>query len=400
MGDNSVYQISTMQTVTDGLDEDFVTTVQMDTNPPWPVVTTGTDGAGQHAQTPEVLSSSLEDAKLNARRGAVYVFDYGKSPLIHTAREWSQSPQQERQDSQPFCVHSNSPQKRRAEGSSSALGGAGLNQHTRKDSARCSSEGNDSVAVALTTSASQPSDIGAELYTGEVMNDPLNVSMGITEHPLWLADTEALDETLAWNAAQQDSVHDDTTLLCEETWESFQHEILSHAFDERGCSPFNAQHSATRQRVQDRGVKIQVARKAAYATNLSARPKRLLQSSLKAYEASGLGKEARETGRRRGAGIYLQGALLRGAELEAECRGGANQPSRFCHICLRRAERVALMACSRLRSGLCRKVVCEKCFAEFGYDWEAAASPRSGWTCTHCRQVYVLVGFVAMFYFF
>lgn len=87
-------------------------------------------------------------------------------------------------------------------------------------------------------------------------------------------------------------------------------------------------------------------------------------------------------------GIYFEGALLcDGTESGNENRGGTNQPSRFCHICLRRAERMPLMACARLRSGLCRKVVCERCFNDFGYNWGAAAAPDSGWTCTHCRKV-------------
>lgn len=89
-------------------------------------------------------------------------------------------------------------------------------------------------------------------------------------------------------------------------------------------------------------------------------------------------------------GIYFEGSLLcDGSEAGNGSRGGTNQPSRFCHICLRRAERVSLMACGRLRSGLCRKVVCERCFNDFGYDWEASAASGSGWTCTHCRKVYV-----------
>lgn len=87
-------------------------------------------------------------------------------------------------------------------------------------------------------------------------------------------------------------------------------------------------------------------------------------------------------------GIYFEGALLcDGTESSNENRSGTNQPSRFCHICLRRAERMPLMACARLRSGLCRKVVCERCFNDFGYNWRAAAAPDSGWTCTHCRKM-------------
>lgn len=400
MGSKSVYQIPALQALTGGLGEEDIPTVQIDANAPWPMVTRGNDEAGQCHQTRRLLNSLPRDANLNARKGALYVFDYVNSPLIHPAKEWSQSPQQEQEGCQPFCVYSNSSQGHRAQDSSSTLDGAGLNGQTSETMALCSSEGNDSEAVALTTPVCQPSSLGAELYTAEVMDNPLNMSMGVIEQPPWLADTGALDEGFVWNVGKGDSVHNDTALLCEETWESFQHEILSHAFSDRRYSAFSAQHSTTRQREQDKGIKIQAAHKAPFAVKFSARPKRLLQSSLKAHETNGLCKGGSEAGRRRGAGIYLQGALLRGADMEMECGGGSNQPSRFCHICLRRAERVALMACSRLRSGLCRKVVCEKCFEEFGYDWEAAALPRSGWTCTHCRQVYVLLRFVTTFFSF
>lgn len=62
------------------------------------------------------------------------------------------------------------------------------------------------------------------------------------------------------------------------------------------------------------------------------------------------------------------------------------QPSRFCHICLRRAGRVALLACSNAKEGTCRKVICEKCFNCFGWSWDEASNPESNWTCTHCRD--------------
>jgi hypothetical protein len=67
----------------------------------------------------------------------------------------------------------------------------------------------------------------------------------------------------------------------------------------------------------------------------------------------------------------------------------AVQPSRFCHICLRRAGRVSLLACGNALEGSCRKVVCEKCFETFEWNWNAALQPNSMWTCTHCRQAFV-----------
>jgi hypothetical protein len=66
--------------------------------------------------------------------------------------------------------------------------------------------------------------------------------------------------------------------------------------------------------------------------------------------------------------------------------GHPSQPSRFCHICLRRAERVALLSCGNSHSGTCRKVVCEKCFDVFGWNWAAACAMKESWICTHCRD--------------
>lgn len=67
---------------------------------------------------------------------------------------------------------------------------------------------------------------------------------------------------------------------------------------------------------------------------------------------------------------------------------GANsvQPSKFCHVCLRRAGRVTLLSCANALEGSCRKVVCKKCFETFSWDWEEAIQPNSRWSCTHCRQ--------------
>ncbi len=66
---------------------------------------------------------------------------------------------------------------------------------------------------------------------------------------------------------------------------------------------------------------------------------------------------------------------------------GRSTPSRFCHICSRTAKKVELLACANLASGACRKVVCEKCFAEYKWDWKTAEKNRSSWQCTHCRRV-------------
>lgn len=94
---------------------------------------------------------------------------------------------------------------------------------------------------------------------------------------------------------------------------------------------------------------------------------------------------------RRNCGIYHNGVImpspLETQAINSEARSGPGQPSRFCHICLRRAERVSLIACSRLKRGQCRKVICEKCFDEYGWNWHASISAEAKWECTHCRKV-------------
>ncbi len=60
-------------------------------------------------------------------------------------------------------------------------------------------------------------------------------------------------------------------------------------------------------------------------------------------------------------------------------------PSSHCHVCARTAKAVRFAICSRLQAGLCRKVICDKCFARFGWDWDAALSDPD-WVCPHCRD--------------
>ena len=42
-----------------------------------------------------------------------------------------------------------------------------------------------------------------------------------------------------------------------------------------------------------------------------------------------------------------------------------SQPSRFCHICSRTSKKVGLMPCANFETGMCRKVICQKCFNEY-----------------------------------
>ena len=60
-------------------------------------------------------------------------------------------------------------------------------------------------------------------------------------------------------------------------------------------------------------------------------------------------------------------------------------PSRYCHICLRRADRIVTLACTNSMRGTCRKVICTKCFKDYNWDWKAAVLDKS-WTCCHCRD--------------
>ncbi len=61
--------------------------------------------------------------------------------------------------------------------------------------------------------------------------------------------------------------------------------------------------------------------------------------------------------------------------------------SRFCHICSRTPRRGHSAAvCSRMAQGLCRKIVCEQCFREQGWDFEATQQNPSSWRCPHCTD--------------
>lgn len=61
-------------------------------------------------------------------------------------------------------------------------------------------------------------------------------------------------------------------------------------------------------------------------------------------------------------------------------------PSSHCHVCARTAKAVQFAVCARLQAGLCRKVICDKCFSRNNWDWDAAVNDAN-WTCAHCRGV-------------
>lgn len=64
--------------------------------------------------------------------------------------------------------------------------------------------------------------------------------------------------------------------------------------------------------------------------------------------------------------------------------------SRFCHVCTRSANAVNVATCRNLATGRCRKVICEKCANDYGWQdvLDVIANPPLGlaWTCVHCRQ--------------
>lgn len=68
----------------------------------------------------------------------------------------------------------------------------------------------------------------------------------------------------------------------------------------------------------------------------------------------------------------------------------AATPSNYCHICSRTPNRgIRLAVCASLREGLCRKVVCERCFSEYalGCSFEDAANKAVDWKCVHCQGI-------------
>jgi len=58
--------------------------------------------------------------------------------------------------------------------------------------------------------------------------------------------------------------------------------------------------------------------------------------------------------------------------------------SRFCHICLRNSKSVKQLVCNNIHRGSCRKVVCQKCFEQYGWNWELASKDNREWLCPHC----------------
>lgn len=62
-----------------------------------------------------------------------------------------------------------------------------------------------------------------------------------------------------------------------------------------------------------------------------------------------------------------------------------SRPSSFCHVCRRPSFLVKMVVCENMRRSTCRKVVCDRCFEDYGWDWSAANVENASWTCPHCR---------------
>eukprot|EP00178_Gracilaria_changii_P023747 TRINITY_DN71796_c0_g1_i1.p1 TRINITY_DN71796_c0_g1~~TRINITY_DN71796_c0_g1_i1.p1 ORF type:complete len:328 (-),score=45.35 TRINITY_DN71796_c0_g1_i1:140-1048(-) len=62
--------------------------------------------------------------------------------------------------------------------------------------------------------------------------------------------------------------------------------------------------------------------------------------------------------------------------------------SRFCHICSRMPRKGQGSAtCRRMREGYCRKIVCEQCIREQGWDYDTIAQNPNDWLCPHCAEI-------------
>mmetsp|Transcript_10494 Transcript_10494/g.22190 ORF Transcript_10494/g.22190 Transcript_10494/m.22190 type:complete len:654 (+) Transcript_10494:86-2047(+) len=63
------------------------------------------------------------------------------------------------------------------------------------------------------------------------------------------------------------------------------------------------------------------------------------------------------------------------------------EASKFCHVCARSMDTVRAISCFNTVFGVCRKIVCEKCFQQNGWDWDAASKPGARWACIHCKGI-------------
>lgn len=62
-------------------------------------------------------------------------------------------------------------------------------------------------------------------------------------------------------------------------------------------------------------------------------------------------------------------------------------PSTHCHVCCRPNTAVPMAVCSNIKTGTCRKVVCNRCISANGWNWDEAALDDSRWICPHCMGI-------------
>mmetsp|Transcript_6090 Transcript_6090/g.10959 ORF Transcript_6090/g.10959 Transcript_6090/m.10959 type:complete len:416 (-) Transcript_6090:103-1350(-) len=67
-----------------------------------------------------------------------------------------------------------------------------------------------------------------------------------------------------------------------------------------------------------------------------------------------------------------------------KCYVGA-KASQFCHVC-RRSSKAQFASCKNLVDGSCRKVVCNRCFVRYGWNWDEYLKNSSDWVCPHCKD--------------
>lgn len=61
-------------------------------------------------------------------------------------------------------------------------------------------------------------------------------------------------------------------------------------------------------------------------------------------------------------------------------------PSNFCHVCQKAQRLRSHIVCANIRRGLCRKVVCNQCCVENGWDWNNIDAYAETWLCPHCTD--------------
>jgi hypothetical protein len=86
---------------------------------------------------------------------------------------------------------------------------------------------------------------------------------------------------------------------------------------------------------------------------------------------------------------HMRQKITRTEPVVRPSRGKVRSPSRFCHICTASRVHGALAVCAGVTFGVCRKVVCSRCFSSAnlgGPAGFAVACADPTWTCPHCND--------------